>query len=70
MKNPGKLPVIIELHYPTGRVLDVDLGEGFRVAGSLSFLSELSKIVPQADTTFRPEPKIYLAAREPKPWER
>ena len=70
VKNPGKLPVIIELHYPTGRVLDVDLGEGFRVAGSLSFLSELSKIVPQADTTFRPEPKIYLAAREPKPWER
>ena len=50
--------------------LDVDLGEGFRVAGSLSFLSELSKIVPQADTTFRPSDKVYLAPREPKPWER
>ena len=69
-KNPGTLPVIIELHYPSGKVLDVDLGKEFRVAGSISFLSELSKIVPQADTTFRPSDKVYLAPREPKPWER
>ena len=63
-------PVIIELHYPSGKVLDVDLGATYRVAGSMSFLSELSKIVPPADTTFRPSDKIYLAPREPKPWER
>ncbi|MBQ0031188.1 MAG: DNA polymerase III subunit alpha, partial [bacterium] len=69
-KNPGTLPVIIELHYPNGKVLDVDLGATYRVAGSISFLSELSKIVPPADTTFRPADKIYLAPREPKPWER
>lgn len=69
-KNPGTLPVIIELHYPSGKVLDVDLGATYRVAGSISFLSELSKIVPPADTTFRPSDKIYLAPREPKPWER
>ena len=69
-KNPGALPVIIELHYPSGKVLDVDLGAAYRVAGSISFLSELSKIVPPADTTFRPSDKIYLAPREPKPWER
>ena len=69
-KNPGNLPVIIELHYPSGKVLDVDLGAQFRVAGSISFLSELGKIVPPADTSFRPDSKIYLAPREPKPWER
>ena len=69
-KNPGTLPVFIELHYPSGKVLDVDLGATYRVAGSMSFLSELSKIVPPADTTFRPSDKIYLAPREPKPWER
>ena len=69
-KNPGTLPVIIELHYPSGKILDVDLGATYRVAGSISFLSELSKIVPPADTTFRPSDKIYLAPREPKPWER
>ena len=32
----------------------------------MSFLSELSKVVPQADTTFRPDAKIYLAPREAK----
>ena len=69
-KNPGTLPVIIELHYPSGKVLDVDLGAGCRVAGSISFLSELAKIVPQADTSLRPSDKVYLAPREPKPWER
>ena len=69
-KNPGTLPVIIELHYPSGKVLDVDLGAGFRVAGSISFLSELSKIVPPTDTTFRPEDKIYLAPPKVRPWER
>ena len=65
-KNPGTLPVIIELHYPSGKILDVDLGATYRVAGSISFLSELSKIVPPADTTFRPSDKIYLAPREAK----
>ena len=65
-KNPGTLPVIIELHYPNGRVLDVSLGAEFCVAGSISFLSELSKIVPQATTTFRPSDKVYLAPREPR----
>ena len=69
-KNPGTLPVVIELHYPSGKVLDVDLGAEFRVAGSISFLSELSKIVPQADTTFRPSDKVYLAPPAPRPWER
>ena len=34
------------------------------MAASLAFLSELSKVVPQSDTSFRPEAKIYLAPRE------
>ncbi|MGN0833827.1 MAG: DNA polymerase III subunit alpha [Kiritimatiellia bacterium] len=66
LKHPGRLPVLLELHYPNGRVLDVDLGPGFQVAASLAFLSELSKVVPQSDTSFRPEAKIYLAPREAK----
>ncbi len=68
LRNPGKLPVIIELHYPDGRVLDVDLGAKFRVGVTLSFLSELEKVAPQSDTSFRPDPKIYLTPKEPKPW--
>ena len=68
LKSPGRLPVIIELHYPSGRVLDVDLGEKYTVAVTLQFLSELEKIVPQTDTSFRPEDKIYLAQPELGGW--
>ena len=69
-KSPGDLPVVIELRYPSGKVLYVDLGPGFHVAVSLGFLSELDKVVPQSATTFRPDTKMSLAPREPKPWER
>ena len=68
-KSPGGLPVVIELRYPGGKVLYVDLGPEFRVAVSLGFLSELDKIVPQSDTSFRPDAKMSLAPKEPKPWE-
>ena len=68
LKSPGRLPVIIELHYPSGRVLDVDLGEKYRVAVTLQFLSELEKVVPQSDTSFRPDDKIYLAQPELGGW--
>jgi DNA polymerase III alpha subunit len=66
--NPGKLPVVIELHYPNGGVVDVELGEAYRVGVDIAFLSELAKIVPQSDTSFAPEPKIYLAPPERRPW--
>jgi len=65
LRSPGRLPVLIELHYPNGRVLDVDLGENFRVAVTLPFLSELDKIVPQSDTTFRPDDRIYPSQPSP-----
>ena len=63
LRSPGRLPVLIELHYPSGKVLDVDLGETYRLGVTLSFLSELDKIVPQSDTSFRPDDRIYLAQR-------
>ena len=67
--NPGTLPVVIELHYPDGGIAEVNLGDAFRVNVDVAFLSELSKIVPQSDTSFAPDGRIYLAPRERKPWE-
>jgi hypothetical protein len=67
--NPGKLPVIIELHYGNESVVDIDLGDTYRVGAGVSFLSELAKIIPQNDYTFAPSDKIYLAPPERKPWE-
>ena len=69
-RSPGSLPVMIELHYPSGKIVDVDLGLHFRVAVTLSFLSELDKIIPQSDASFRPSDQLLLAPREPKPWEK
>ena len=68
-KNPGQLPVLLELRYPDGQLVEIDLGANLRVAASMAFLSELGKIVPQADTSFCPADKVYLAPPEPKPWE-
>ena len=70
LKNPGTLPVFIELHYPDGRVLDIDLGPQFRVAVNLAFLSELDKIVSPAEATFKIDARMSLEVREPPPWER
>ena len=69
MKNPGKLPVIIVLRYPDGRSVEIDLGPTARVAGTIAFFSELAKIVPQSNLSFRPSDKVYLAPKEPRPWE-
>ena len=69
LRSPGNFPVLVELHYPNGRILDVDLGPGFRLNPTLSFLSEFEKIVPQTDLSFRPDERVSLAPREPKPWE-
>ena len=67
--SSGRLPVSIELHHPSGRIIDIDLGPGGRADVTLSFLSRLEKAVPQSDTTFRPDDRISLAPREPRPWE-
>jgi DNA polymerase-3 subunit alpha len=68
-KNPGTLPTAVSLAMPDGTVVGIDLGPLARVAVTIGFLSELSKIVPQAETMFRPEDKTTLAAPERKPWE-
>ena len=70
VRSPGALPVLIELVYPSGRVIDVDLGPAYHVGVTLSFLSELEKVVPQTDVSFRPNELVTLAPKEPKPWER
>ncbi|MCR5752253.1 MAG: DNA polymerase III subunit alpha [Kiritimatiellae bacterium] len=67
--SPGRLPVVVELHHPSGRIIDIDLGPGCHADVALGFLSRLDKAVPQSDTSFRPEDKTSLAPREPKPWE-
>jgi hypothetical protein len=67
--HPGRLAVVIELHYPSGGVVEINLGDAFRVGIGIAFISELAKIIPQSDTSFAPEEKIYLAPPERKPWE-
>jgi hypothetical protein len=68
-KNPGKLPVLLDLVYADGKTVEIDLGQGYRVASSISFLSELYKIVNPNDTTFAPDAAVYLEPPERKPWE-
>jgi DNA polymerase III alpha subunit len=68
-RHPGMLPVVVEVAYDDGTVVDVDLGPSKRVSCTMALLSELAKIVPQSDTSFRPSSDIYLAPPEPKPWE-
>ncbi|MCR5413761.1 MAG: DNA polymerase III subunit alpha [Kiritimatiellae bacterium] len=68
-KNPGKLPVSAELRYPDGTVVEIDFGEGCRAAVNVGFLSVIAKYIPQGDMDFRPEHRMSLAPREPKPWE-
>ena len=67
--NPGALPVLVELRYGDGRVVEVDLGPSCRVGCTVAFLSSLGKIVQQADYSFRPDDRVYFAPREPRPWE-
>lgn len=58
-KSPGRLPVFIELLYANGDTVEIDLGALARVAVTVSFLSEISKTVPQSDIAFCPSGKIY-----------
>ena len=67
-KNPGALPVLVDLLYPDGREVTIDLGEQFKVAVNLSFLSELDKLVPPSDASFGLDDRMSLEEREPPPW--
>lgn len=52
MRNPGALPVFLDLAMPDGGSVAVDAGPGFRASCGISFLSELCKAVPQGDLDF------------------
>ncbi|MBR1920781.1 MAG: DNA polymerase III subunit alpha [Kiritimatiellae bacterium] len=69
-KSPGALPVYLVVARDDGTQVEIDLGPAARVAVTIEFLSQLAKIVPQADTSFAPSDKVYLDPPEPKPWER
>ena len=68
-ESPGALPVFIDLHYPDGRVVEINLGQTRLVGCTVAFLSSLCKIVQQSDFAFRPDDRVYFAPREPRPWE-
>jgi len=68
-KNPGRLPVYLVLGRSDGTQVELDLGPDARVGVTVGFLSELAKVVPQADTAFHPNEKVYLDPPERKPWE-
>ena len=63
-KSPGGLPVALDLRYPSGRTLDIDLGPSCRVGLDLAFLSALDKIVPQSAVSFAPKDIWTLMDKE------
>ena len=67
-KNPGGFPVCLDLVWPNGTGVAINLGATRHITPSLSFFSELAKVVPLGDTTFGCSDKIYLAPAERK-WE-
>ena len=67
-RNPGKLPVFFEIHHE-GNIIDLSLGQSYSVAVTLSFLSELDKVVSQQDINFAPSDDFSLVQRDVMPWE-
>ena len=63
-KSPGDLPVHIDLVWPDSTIVTLDLGRKNRVAITLGFLSELTKIIPQGDMAYECSDKIYFEERE------
>ncbi len=61
-RNPGRLPVMVEIVYPDGTAVVVDLGPSCLAAVNVALLSELAKIVPQSDTECHPKDLITLAS--------
>jgi len=55
--------------YADGTTVEIDLGPTAHAAVSMTFLSELAKVVKQSDQLFGCADKVYLAPPERKPWE-
>lgn len=68
-KNPGQFPIALNLLYPDGTLVKVDLGPICRTSVNIGFLSLLAKAVPQNDCEYKPADSVSLAPREAKPWE-
>ncbi len=64
VQNPGPLSVHLALHYPSGRIVEINLGEGYRVGVTLAFLSALEKVVPQRDISFKPNTNVSFMSKE------
>ena len=47
LRSPGRLPVVLEMLCPGGKVVDVSLGSALGVAVTVGFLSELGKVVQE-----------------------
>ncbi len=67
--NPGHLNIKLSIVFKDGTTAIVDLGDAFRVSTTVEFLSGLSKLFPQSDTTYNPADKIYILPPPPRPWE-
>ena len=68
-KNPGRFPLALDLQFADGTLVKVDLGPLCNVSVNIGFLSLLAKGLAQTDVEYKPEDKVSLAPREPKPWE-
>jgi len=61
-KNPGRLPLKMDVAYDDGTTVSIDLGPLGCVACTIDFMSELAKVVHQSDTSLAPEDKTTLVA--------
>jgi DNA polymerase III alpha subunit len=61
VESPGNIPMRIKLSYGNSQVVDIDLGDGFKINPTMEFLSRLGKITSQKALQFiLANDKIYL----------
>ena len=65
---PGGLPMKIELSYPDGRQVMIDLPGGVSVTGE--FLAALGTTVTREHYRLETRPDIFAEPTERKPWEK
>ncbi|MGN0854573.1 MAG: DNA polymerase III subunit alpha [Kiritimatiellia bacterium] len=63
-QNPGAFPIALNLLYPDGTLVKVDLGPTCRTAVNIGFLSLLAKAIPQNDCEYKPDDSVSLAPHE------
>ena len=68
-KSPGALPVSLELAYPNGTVVRIDLGSAAHVKPTGEFLAALAAAAGPESYRLRVVDDIYKEPREPRRWE-